>query len=655
MKPRARTTVRGAVARRIVAVALAALVAAAPSGAQAPAAEPPAGAEATVPFYLEGVDLTIPSPDAFRGWPADALLERPYWLPWNWLSFQRARVFDRPVLLVLTTTWNRDARRLDAGTLADREVWRAINERFVVVRVDADRRPDVRERYGAGSGPRLALLLPDGRPMLSQANPTGQALPIEAGPLDRDGMLFLVREGATYYERWSDLLRGLGERWAKQSGDAPMEAGPVDLEGSDRVARWLAGNADHGAGGFGLAPKQVVRGLLEYAAIREDRGEPDLVEHARLTLTKLLDGPLHDRRDGGLHRQAAAPEWRSIQFEKTLAGNIDLVRELTMALRREESPALRDALRGACRFVTTTLARRGGGFYTAQVADDSSEDGGRYWTAAGDRGAPPPRAALLLAGENARAGAALLRAAGVLGDAQLATAGRAALDLVRSRIESGRGVDHVLEPAPDRRRFLESQADAAGALLDAHETTGDSAYLKEAKGLVDFVLDNLTAPGEAMLRDHLPEAPEIGMLASPRHPPVLNARMARVLNRLAALGEGEGYRERARGILGAFAGDATRLGAEGIEAALAAEEISREPVRIAIEGPPDSSRTRALREAAAALPRVWVVVRHPAEGAARKPAAIVTAGGLTERIDRPERLAAAVAAVAARAAGRVGR
>ena len=43
--------------------------------------------------------------------------------------------------------------------------------------------------------------------------------------------------------------------------------------------------------------------------------------------------PLHDRRDGGFHRMAAAPDWGGIQYEKMLEGNVHLMREMVFALR----------------------------------------------------------------------------------------------------------------------------------------------------------------------------------------------------------------------------------------------------------------------------------------------------------------------------------
>ena len=91
--------------------------------------------------------------------------------------------------------------------------------------------------------------------MLIQANPVGKALPISAGLLDRKNMLFFLREGKTYYERWPELLQDVAKRWAGVDVETEPTAGPPDGAASDLVARWLVGNADHANGGFGVAPK----------------------------------------------------------------------------------------------------------------------------------------------------------------------------------------------------------------------------------------------------------------------------------------------------------------------------------------------------------------------------------------------------------------
>src|SRR5262245_24079744 len=364
------------------------------SPGQEPPAPPgdtePQGAEPHGPDFLSGVNLALPAPEAFKGWPPEALQSRAYWLPWSPLAFQRAALYGRPLLFVLTVPWNRLAQRMTTEALSDPAVLRQANQGWVTVVQRADRRPDIQERYQTGTWPVIAFLLPDGHPMLSNANEQKVARPITAGFSDAKTLAYLLDQGQIYWDRRATVLRGVGDVWAKGEGGAEPEPGPVKEEASDQVARWMLGNADRKLGGFGAAPKFPLLGLSEYARLRDARLVPALREHARFTLEKLVASPLHDRRDGGFHRLAALPEWGNVQYEKMLERNGQLLRELTVELRGGASGPLQDALADTTRFLLQTLARPGGGFYLAQVADPTSQDGGHYWTAEGERGSAPP-------------------------------------------------------------------------------------------------------------------------------------------------------------------------------------------------------------------------------------------------------------------------
>src|SRR5262249_912393 len=136
--------------------------------APAPSAAP--GESPFRPIYARGIDFKQPSQVAFQDWPPKELVERPYWLPWGVMTFERSVLFNQPILLLVTVPWNRAAQRMQKRAFADPSVLRYLNENFVSVAVRADRRPDIHARYATGGWPAISLLLPDGSPMLSQAN-----------------------------------------------------------------------------------------------------------------------------------------------------------------------------------------------------------------------------------------------------------------------------------------------------------------------------------------------------------------------------------------------------------------------------------------------------------------------------------------------------
>lgn len=603
---------------------------------------PPAPREVpALPLLLRGIDLDQPAQHAFRGWPTAEMIERPYWFPWSLRAFQRADLLKQPVVLVLTVPWSLPAQRAMTDTFADARVLRVVNDSFLTILVNGDRRPDLRERYRAGTWPAVSLLLPNGMPMLSQANPTGAALPIALGYVQPDGLIFALQEGRLYFDRWDSMLRGLAEAWDERTRPLPPQAGPVRIEASDFMARFLVGNFDAVRGGFEPAPRFVLPGLSEYAAIRAARGLPALDGPARVTLEKTVSSPLRDRREGGFHRIAGAVDWQGIQYEKPLLVQAEFLREGATELRRGESPEILAAVRETSRFLLEVLDRPGGGFFNAQAADARSPDGGGWWAADPVEGAtPPPVDRLVLSGPNALAGAALLRASIAAEDPSLVEAGRAALDLVLARgVVEGRGVRHVIEPLPDDRRFLESHAQVAFAFVDAHETTGDPRYLAAAVDVANFALRNLRRGEEPLLRDHLETGAEVGLESSPRWPTLENVRLARALLRLHWLGAGEGLLDRASEIVGAAGADPASIGVRGIDVALAIEEIAREPLVVTVDGDPASPKTRALREAAARTPVPWTVVR--AGDRAASPAARLSREGRTLDASDPSGLAAA--------------
>ena len=91
------------------------------------------------------------------------------WQHFDAAALRAATAGDKPILMLLTAPWCQHCRDLLATTLSDPQVVAAVHEHFVPVHVDAERRPDVNQRYGTGGWPTLAWLTPDGE-LLAQDN-----------------------------------------------------------------------------------------------------------------------------------------------------------------------------------------------------------------------------------------------------------------------------------------------------------------------------------------------------------------------------------------------------------------------------------------------------------------------------------------------------
>jgi uncharacterized protein YyaL (SSP411 family) len=192
----------------------------------------------------------------------------------------------------------------------------------------------------------------------------------------------------------------------------------------------------------------------------------------------------------------------------------------------------------------------------------------------------------------------------------------------------------VIEPRGYGGIFLTAQADVALGFLDSYESTGDRRLLEAARDIVDFVRSNLVDPLKPVFLDRLSGRAPVGLLANSRRPLKPNARMARAMRRLELHGLGDSYRAQSVALLEHFTGDLSLYGVHGVEAALAVEELTREPLRIRISGIPKAARE--LRRVAVNSPWPWtVVLSGPAEG---RVVAAVSWEDQTREVSDPRRL-----------------
>ena len=78
------------------------------------------------------------------------------WLEWGPDAFARAATEQKPVLLAIGAAWCRWTEEMDRVSYRDPAVVRLVTECFIPIRIDADCRPDVSERYTLGGWPTTA-------------------------------------------------------------------------------------------------------------------------------------------------------------------------------------------------------------------------------------------------------------------------------------------------------------------------------------------------------------------------------------------------------------------------------------------------------------------------------------------------------------------
>jgi uncharacterized protein YyaL (SSP411 family) len=471
------------------------------------------------------------------------------WLPWSAAAFAQAREASRPVLLYISTAWCRWCAEMERTTWAESSVQKLVEERFVPVRVDADRRPDVFDRYTLGGVPTTAFLTGDG---FAFGGGTYVAAQRMTGALEQAAGAFASRRAEI-------------DRRALELESAAEEPGTILSPGELTARVFDSYDTEHG--GFGRGPKFPLTAPLHLALALSGSSASPFRAMLEQTLDAMAGGALYDDAEGGFFRCAADRDWRNASEEKLLDVNAALLRLYADAADVLDAARYREIAADILRFVQTALA--------------DPVDGG--W-AGSRRGETVDRT--LYTGWNAQMVSAALRAARLFDDHALAQFAVTSLERVLlASYRPGAGVAHYDDPstvlragpptaltagaAAQVRGLLDDQIHTAAAALDAFEATGNIVYSMMAEELGHYVLRTMWDDDKAGFFDRVDADEEVGLLRRRAKPFVPNCEAASVMGRLAAASGTHEFREKAEAALARAAGMAPAHGPLGAHYLLA--------------------------------------------------------------------------------------
>jgi uncharacterized protein len=453
------------------------------------------------------------------------------WQPWSSDAFARARDEQKPVLLSISTAWCRWCHEMDRTSYADPDIAALINLRFIPVRVDADDRPDISERYSLGGWPTTAFLTPGGEILGG-----GTFVPIDR----MRGVLIQVSDAFQLQPNRSALQHGEDSTTA----DLPFDEAQLDQQ--------IFATFDEEFGGFGIEPKFPHVAPLQLALERfvESR-DPSLERIVVISLDRIGWGGLYDAVDGGFFRYATTRDWQLPHFEKLLEVNAALARLFLEAGTKLEITRFTERAGDTLRYIQNWLADPvDGGWYGSQQADHAyyaarSHDSRRALT-------PPLISRSLYTDANAVMVSTALASAKVFSDDGLRDFALKSLERVLlACYKPGFGVAHYHDGEPGVRGLLADQLGMAAACLDAFDATGNVVYAMMAEELGHFAMRTMfdESHGGFFDRGAEQDEPSIGLMNRRLKPFVTNCEGARMLLRLGAVsGEQEFVRAAARTI-----------------------------------------------------------------------------------------------------------
>jgi uncharacterized protein YyaL (SSP411 family) len=539
------------------------------------------------------VSPTDTTPGPFQFSPRSNRAHDIPWIEWSGDVFARARSANRPVLLSIAASWCPRCHVMDETTYSDPAVYDLIAAGFVPVRVDADARPDVAQRYGSGALPTTAILTAGGDVLA------------ESSYLPPEPMLAMLRGEYPPAERGAEP-------------DREPRAGELWPDMLDTALSILDERSDSEYGGFaeppGFAPKapqvSAIR-LLIYASGR--RGAHDALERATEAARATFGGPIFDHVAGGLFAGSTARDWSAPSHQKLAVDQGALLLALGELALASEDPVdeVRPIVEQTVEYVERILLDPRGAFRMSQDADDA------YYALPADwresRSGPRVDERLFTVA-NASLGRGLL-ACGVAYDrTDWLERGRSAVDFLVTELRAGEaGMYRYWDGGRRVLGLLEDQVEAGLAFLHAYEVTGASVYLEQATAVARALERDWHEPGKGFW-DVAGTHERLGRLDDRRRPIVQNAHAAEFFLWLGRLTHDDRHLGTARLTLSAHAGSFERAGLDAagyarvVDRLLSAEPEVKVVGALTEAGEPDRA-SNELHAAALRLPPPRTVQR----------------------------------------------
>lgn len=540
------------------------------------------------------------------------------WLEWSDEVFERAEREDKLILLDISASWCHWCHVMDRATYSDPDVIGMLNERFVPVRVDADKRPDIQERYLMGGWPTTAFLLPDGRIMGG-----GTFIPPQT-------MTHKLREVDALYREQRDVVTMRVASMAAEIGfersEAEVGTGVADGSIIESLAEVLRHTFDPTHGGFGAEPKFPYFDAVRLAFLwYRKAGDLQMLDMARKTLDGMMG--IWDDVWGGFYRYSVTADWSQPHYEKMLyvqAGMMDNYLEGFQVTGDRKYAEVASGIKG---YITRFLSdQQNGGFYGSQDADVGSHNpddvfvyGEEYFPRSEEErlaiGLPYTDTTVYTDGNGLMA-SAYLRLYQVTGDEDARDFALKTLDRILPECMSEGRMYHYCEGERKVPGLLSDQVHFSQALLDAYQSTGVREYLTRAEEIAGFMADELQDVLDGGFYSRPFEPHDRGELLERVKPSDENVAAVKLLTCLDYLTGHQPYRDLAERALTAVAWPRFLKSVMGAGYAIALDRFLSSPLRIVVVGDRRSSHTRQMLEAGlhAYEPSKIVQILDPAEG-----------------------------------------
>lgn len=512
-----------------------------------------------------------------------------HWHEWGDEAFEAAKESEKPVLLFIVASWCRWCRTMERETFSHPDVAGLIQEGYVPIQVDKDRRPDVNARYNMGGWPSTVFLTPEGDVITGGTYFGATKL---AALLEK-----ISRAYKEDKDKIEETVREMVRKEKDKKKETPATSEALSLDIITNVTRSIYREFDEKYGGFGTGQKFPQPEAIDFAILQHFKtNDIKLQGVVDKTLTEMAEGRLFDSVGGGFFRFCATRDWRVPHTEKLLEMNARLLWNYLNAYLVMDREFYREIAQKTASYICSQLwDKEREAFWGSQDADDDY-----YQMESMERRdrKPPQVDRTIYANLNAMAASSFLRAGAVLDDPVLQHMAISAIEFVLENLYSPeRGVYHYFDTSRHILGLLNDQIYLCQALLQAVEYMGENRYLEVIRDLIDTIVQKQSSSLGGFY--DIPQRHSgPGGLRRQNKSILENAVMASVLIRYHYLTFDDRYLDLAESTLKAFAEDYHLYGYFTAGYAKAVDLYFYKPLYVVIIGKQESPQTQRLRKAA---------------------------------------------------------
>ena len=477
----------------------------------------------------------------FRFSPKHNSADKINWHHFSKNTFEKAASEDKPVFLSLSAVWCHWCHVMDETTFSDAEIIDYLNENFICIRVDTDKRPDIQNRYLMNGWP-TATFLTDKADVISGST-----------YMPAHEFLTLSKKIKESWDTSAEVARQRAEERRLKIEEKIPEPVHSELKLStiDLILDEYQNTFDEKLGGFGNAAKFPAPLTLElFIRQSQIKKNPNLLYIATATLDNMAKGEIYDKEWGGFFRYATERDWSRPHYEKMLSDNASIIMNYLHAFEMTHRPVYFEVIQKSLNYVDTFLANHpNGGFYGSQDADE------KFYAQNADKrdvDDMPPIDKVIYTDANAQMVSTYMEAYRILNKSKYLSFAVETVKFLLNNCLTSMGAAHYFtkEEGPKAIGLLPDQIWMLVALIDVFEHDPRPEYLTQANDLVDIIINRLSSNGAFFDKSQTDE--DIGNLKVRYRPVRENALLALALQRFSIQSNNKEFKDMARQILSAF-------------------------------------------------------------------------------------------------------